>query len=65
MLKKRSVHVSSQPGSHFCHDAEAPKFECTCVPNKEEKVLCHIAMLTKFLDENKLKIHLKSKFALF
>ena len=33
--------------------------------NKEEKSLRHVAIVAKFLDDNKLKIHLKSKFALF
>lgn len=27
--------------------------------NREEKLLCHIAMVAKFLDEKKLKHHLK------
>ena len=31
----------------------------------EEKSLYHIAMVAKFLDDNKPKIHLKSKFAVF
>ena len=33
--------------------------------NQEEKSLRHVAMVAKFLDDNKPKIHLKSKFALF
>ena len=33
--------------------------------NREEKLLRHVAMVAKFLDYNKPKIHLKSKFALF
>ena len=33
--------------------------------NRQEKLLRHVAMVAKFLDENKPKIHLKSKFALF
>ena len=33
--------------------------------NREEKSLRHVAMVATFLDENKPKIHLKSKFALF
>ena len=31
---------------------------------REEKSSPHVAMVAKFLDDNKLKIHLKSKFAL-
>ena len=31
----------------------------------QEKSSRHVAMVAKFLDENKPKIHLKSKFALF
>ena len=34
-------------------------------PNREEKSLRHVAMVAKFLDDNKPKVHLKSKFALF
>ena len=30
-----------------------------------EKSLRHVAMVAKFLDDNKPKIHLKGKFALF
>jgi len=33
--------------------------------NREEKSLCHVATVAKFLDDNKPKIHVKSKFALF
>ena len=33
--------------------------------NRQEKLLRHVAMVAKFLDENKPKIHIKSKFALF
>ena len=33
--------------------------------NRQEKLLRHVAMVAKFLDDNKPKIHLKSKFALF
>ena len=33
--------------------------------NREEKSLRHVAMVAKFLHDNKPKIHLKSKFALF
>ena len=33
--------------------------------NRQEKLLRHVAMVAKFWDENKPKIHLKSKFALF
>ena len=33
--------------------------------NREKKLLRHVAMVAKFLDDNKPKIHLKSKFALF
>ena len=33
--------------------------------NREEKSLRHVAMVAKFLDDNKPKSHLKSKFALF
>ena len=33
--------------------------------NQEEKSLRHVAMVAKFLDDNKPNIHLKSKFALF
>ena len=33
--------------------------------NREEKSLRHVVMVAKFLDHNKQKIHLKSKFALF
>ena len=33
--------------------------------NREKKSLRHVAMVAKFLDDNKPKIHLKSKFALF
>ena len=33
-------------------------------PNSE-KSLRHVAMEAKFLDDNKLKIHFKSKFVLF
>ena len=32
---------------------------------REEKPLHHISMVAKFLDDNKPKIHLKSKFAPF
>ena len=33
--------------------------------NREEKSLHHVAMVAKFLDDNKPKRHLKSGFALF
>ena len=33
--------------------------------NIQEKLLRHVAMVAQFLDDNKPKIHLKSKFALF
>ena len=33
--------------------------------NREEKSLRHVAMVAKFLDDNKPKRHLKSGFALF
>ena len=33
--------------------------------NREEKSLRHIASVAKFLDDNNLKIHFKSKFTLF
>ena len=33
--------------------------------NRKEKSLRHVAMVAKCLDDNKSKIHLKSKFALF
>ena len=33
--------------------------------NREEKWLYHVAMMAKFLDDNKPKRHLKSGFALF
>ena len=33
--------------------------------NREEKSLRHVAMVAKFLDDNKSKRHLKSGFALF
>ena len=33
--------------------------------NREEKSLCHIAMVAKFLDDNKPKIHSKGEFTLF
>ena len=33
--------------------------------NREEKSLRHIALVAKFLDDSKLKIHFKSKFTLF
>ena len=33
--------------------------------NREEKLLRHIVMVAKFLDDNKPKRHLKSGFALF
>ena len=33
--------------------------------NREGKLLRHVVMVAKFLDDNKPKIHLKSKFALF
>ena len=29
------------------------------IANREEKLLCHVAMVAKFLDENKLKTSLK------
>ena len=32
--------------------------------NEEGKLLRHVAMVAKFLDDNKPKIHLRSKFAL-
>ena len=35
------------------------------MPYTEQKSLRHVAMVAKSLDENKLKIPLKSKFALF
>ena len=34
-------------------------------PHGEEKLLCHIAMVAKFLDDNKPKHHLKCGFVLF
>ena len=37
----------------------------TPMVNGEEKSLRHVAMVAIFLDDNKPKIHLKSKFALF
>ena len=37
----------------------------TRAKSREEKLLHHIAMLAKFLDDNKPKRHLKSGFALF
>ena len=33
--------------------------------NREEEPLCHIAMVAKFLDDNKPKSYLNSEFALF
>ena len=33
--------------------------------NREEKSLRHVVMVAKFLDDNKPKIHLEIKFALF
>ena len=33
--------------------------------NREEKSLHHVAMVTKFIDDNKAKISLKSEFTLF
>ena len=33
--------------------------------NREEKSLRHVAMVAKFLDDNKSKLHLKSGIALF
>ena len=33
--------------------------------DREEKTLRDVAMVAKFLDDNKLKIDLKSKFSLF
>ena len=33
--------------------------------NNRKKLLHHIAMVAKFVDDNKAKIHLQSKFALF
>ena len=33
--------------------------------NREEKSLCHVAMVATFLDDNKPKRHLKSGFAQF
>ena len=33
--------------------------------DREEKSLHHVVMVAKFLDDNKPKIHLKSKFAPF
>ena len=33
--------------------------------NREEKSLRHVAMVAKFLDDSKPKIHLKRAFALF
>ena len=35
------------------------------INNREEKSLRHVAMVAKFLDDNKPKCHLKSGFALF
>ena len=35
------------------------------IGNREEKSLRHLALVAKFLDDNKAKIYLKSKFALF
>ena len=35
------------------------------IGNREEKSLRHVALVAKFLHDNKPKIHLKSKFALF
>ena len=35
------------------------------VCNREEKPLPHVAMVEKFLDDNKQKIHSKSKFTMF
>ena len=36
----------------------------TCATIQRENSLCHIAMVAKFLNDNKLKIHVKSKFSL-
>ena len=33
--------------------------------NRQDKLLRHIAMVAKFLDDNRPEIHLKSKLALF
>ena len=47
------------------------RFDCTSLIfttfslDREEKSLRHVVMVAKFLDDNKPKIHLKSKFALF
>ena len=37
----------------------------SCRFYRQEKSLRHVTMVAKFLDDNKPKIHLKSKFALF
>ena len=41
------------------------KNKITSVSNREEKSLRHVAMVAKFLDDNKPKIDLKREFALF
>ena len=37
----------------------------TAPMNRQEEPLRQVAVVEKILDDNKLKIHLKSKFALF
>ena len=37
----------------------------TAPMKRQEKSLRHVAMVARFLDDKKPKIHLKSKFALF
>ena len=41
------------------------KSKITSVSNREEKSLRHVAIVAKFLDDNKPKIDLKREFALF
>ena len=38
---------------------------CLTFDNREETSLRHVALVAKFLDDNKPKRHLKSGFALF
>ena len=48
-----------------CTPLEATKEPFTTRLDREEKSLHHVTIVAKCLDDNKPKIHLKSKFALF
>ena len=53
---------------YYLHNSITPVVEvgnASASANREEKLLCHIAMVAKFLDDTKQKLNSKGEFALF